>query len=73
MDIKVLEEVFVESSVVLAVTVNGKRRAEIEVAIGADNESIIVAAKEQIPTWIEGKTIVKEIVVPNKLVNIVVK
>ena len=69
----VLEEVFVESSVVLAVTINGKRRAEVEVDIGTDNDTIIQAAKELVPTWIEGKTIVKEIVVPNKLVNIVVK
>lgn len=69
----VLEEVFVESSVTLAVTINGKRRAEIEVDIGLDNETIIAQAKEVVPTWIEGKSIVKEIVVPNKLVNIVVK
>lgn len=72
-NLSVKEEVFVQNSTTLAVTVNGKRRAEIEVAIDADKALIIAAAKEMIPTWIEGKTIVKEIVVPNKLVNIVVK
>ena len=67
------EEVFVASSVTLAVTVNGKRRDEIEVSVDASKEEILEAAKAAVPTWIEGKLIVKEIVVPNKLVNIVVK
>ena len=42
---------------------------------GASKEEMLNEAKndEKIKTWIEGKEIVKEIVVPNKLVNIVVK
>ena len=42
---------------------------------GASKEEMLREAKndEKIKTWIEGKDIVKEIVVPNKLVNIVVK
>jgi leucyl-tRNA synthetase len=70
---KVLEEVFVEDSVMLGVSVNGKRRAEVEVAMDATKEEILVAAKETIAKWIDGKEIVKEIVVPKKLVNIVIK
>jgi leucyl-tRNA synthetase len=70
---KVLEEVFVEDSMMLGVAVNGKRRAEVEVAMDATKEEILVAAKELISKWLEGKTIVKEIVVPKKLVNIVIK
>ena len=70
---EVVEEVFVEDSVMLGVAVNGKRRAEVEVAMDATKEEILVAAKELIAKWIEGKTIVKEIVVPKKLVNIVIK
>jgi len=69
----VLEEVFVEDSIMLGVAVNGKRRAEIEVAIDATKDEILASAKELIAKWIDGKTIVKEIVVPKKLVNIVIK
>ena len=70
---KVLEEVFVEDSIMLGVSINGKRRCEIEVALDASQESIIEMAKSSAQKWLEGKTIVKEIVVPKKLVNIVIK
>jgi leucyl-tRNA synthetase len=67
------EEVFAVDSVMLGVAINGKRRAEIEVGAGDDNAMIIAQAKETVAKWLEGKEIVNEIVVPNKLVNIVVK
>lgn len=70
---KVLQEVFVEDSITLGVSVNGKRRAEIEVAIDESKENIIAIAKESVAKWLEDKTIVKEIVVPKKLVNLVIK
>ncbi|MEA2099364.1 MAG: leucine--tRNA ligase [Campylobacterota bacterium] len=70
---KILEEVFVEDSITLGVSVNGKRRAEIEVAIDETKENIIALAKAEVSKWLEEKTIVKEIVVPKKLVNIVIK
>ena len=71
--IEIIEEVFVQDTITLAVAVNGKRRAEIEVDAGAEKENIIAMAKESIPKWLEGKNVVKEIVVPNKMVNLVVK
>jgi leucyl-tRNA synthetase len=71
--IPVLEEVFVQESITLAVTINGKRRTEIEVAPDAGKETILVAAKEAGAKWLEGMTTIKEIVVPGKLVNLVVK
>ncbi|HHD82161.1 MAG TPA: leucine--tRNA ligase, partial [Campylobacterales bacterium] len=71
--IDVLEEVFVQDTLTLAVAVNGKRRAEIEVDAGAAKEDIIAMAKEQVAKWLEDKNVVKEIVVPNKMVNLVVK
>lgn len=71
--IEVLEEVFVQDTLTLAVAVNGKRRAEIEVDSGAAKEDIIDMAKEQVAKWLEDKSVVKEIVVPNKMVNLVVK
>ncbi len=71
--IPVREEVFVRESITLAVTINGKRRTEIEVVPDADKETILTAAKAAGAKWLEGMTIVKEIVVPGKLVNLVVK
>ena len=69
----VLDEVFVEDSITLGVSINGKRRTEIEVATDASQDEIIAIAKEAASKWLEGMSIVKEIVVPKKLVNIVVK
>lgn len=70
---EIVAEVFVEDSISLGVSVNGKKRGEIEVDADADKERIVTAAKEAVAKWIEGKEIVKEIFVPKKLVNIVVK
>ncbi len=55
--------------------VNGKVRARIEVDTDTDEEKLkeIVKNDEKIKTYLNGKQIVKEIVVKNKLVNIVVK
>ncbi|MFT7005183.1 MAG: leucyl-tRNA synthetase, partial [Sulfurimonas sp.] len=46
---------------------------EIEVALETTKEEIIEMAKIAASKWLEGKEIVKEIVVPKKLVNIVIK
>ena len=70
---KILDEVFEVESVNMGVSVNGKKRSEIEVGIGDTNETILALAKESIAKWIEDKEIIKEIVIPNKLVNIVIK
>ncbi len=70
---KILEEVFIQESIMLGVSINGKRRGEIEVATEASKEEILHAAKEVVAKWLEDKELVKEIVVPKKLVNLVVK
>ncbi|TLD85245.1 leucine--tRNA ligase [Helicobacter sp. MIT 11-5569] len=62
-----------EDSIIMAITVNGKRRGEIKVAVNANNDEILTLAKEAVSKWIAEATIIKEIVVPNKLVNFVVK
>ncbi|PHO10603.1 leucine--tRNA ligase [Malaciobacter canalis] len=72
-EIKIKEEVFSLDSIVLAVTINGKKRCEIEVAPNTSKEDILVEAKKVALKWIENKEIIKEIVVPNKLVNLVIK
>ncbi|MEA3491557.1 MAG: leucine--tRNA ligase [Campylobacterota bacterium] len=71
--IAIKEEVFVQDSITLAVTINGKKRSEIEVSPDASKDEILEAAKEAGAKWLDGVTVIKEIVVPNKLVNLVVK
>ncbi|HEY9203896.1 MAG TPA: class I tRNA ligase family protein, partial [Sulfurimonas sp.] len=70
---KVIEEVFVEDSITLGVSINGKRRCEIEVSLDAPQDEILEIAKKEAHKWLEGKTLIKEILVPKKLVNLVVK
>jgi leucyl-tRNA synthetase len=65
----------VESTLELPVQVNGKLRGKITVPADADQASILTTAKADpgVKTWVEGKTVVKELYVPKKLVNFVVK
>ncbi|MDF2632191.1 MAG: leucine--tRNA ligase, partial [Caproiciproducens sp.] len=65
----------VEDTVEIVAQVNGKVRAHLSVAAGITKEAAISAAKadEKIVAELTGKTIVKEIYVPGKLVNIVAK
>ena len=67
------EEVFKLESIVLAVTVNGKKRCEIEVAPNTSKEEILAQAKIAAAKWLGENELLKEIVVPNKLVNFVIK
>ncbi|AXH13067.1 leucine--tRNA ligase [Halarcobacter bivalviorum] len=71
--IEVKEEVFTLDSIILAITINGKKRAELEVAPSATKEEILAEAKTLAAKWLDGKELIKEIVVPNKLVNLVIK
>ena len=71
--IEVKEEVFVQDSILYVVMIGGKKRTEIEVDPSATQEEILALAKEAGEKWLQGMQIVKEIVVPNKLVNLAVK
>ncbi len=71
--IEIKDEVFVKDSITYAVSINGKRRSEIEVMADASKEEILKVAKDRGAKWLDGMEIVKEIVVPNKLVNFVIK
>ena len=64
-----------DDTVEMPVQINGKVRAVIEMAKDADKSLILETAKSdsRIASAIEGKSIVKEIVVPGKIINIVVK
>ena len=65
----------VDNTVEVAVQVNGKLRATVELPMNCPAPEAIAKAKadERVLPFIEGKTIVKEISVPNRIVNIVVK
>ena len=65
----------IDNEVSIAVSVNGKLRATIKVGVDMDKDELIKLAKEQenVIKYIEGHEIIKEIVVPNKIVNIVIK
>ena len=60
------------SQITLAITINGKKRAEISASAGASEEEILHLAKQSAQKWLENKEIKKQILVPNKLVNFVV-
>ena len=69
------EEYLVESQVKMGVAINGKTRFEIQLAADADNPAIeqLVRGDERTAKYVEGKQIVKVIIVPKRMVNIVVK
>lgn len=69
------EAQLVEDTVEIVVQVNGKIKTKLNIAKDEDKESVLAKAKadENVAKVIDGKNVVKEIVVPNKLVNIVVK
>jgi leucyl-tRNA synthetase len=69
----ILDEVFEVDVLILGVSVNGKNRATIEVDVGLADDEIIDIAKKSVEKWLEGKEIVKAIVVQGKLVNLVIK
>ena len=71
--LEVKAEVFVQDSILYVVMIGGKKRTEIHVDPSASQEEILTAAKEAGAKWLEGMQIMKEIVVPNKLVNLAVK
>lgn len=57
----------------IVASINGKRAAEFSVAVGVSESEIIDAAKQAAANKLSGAEIIKTIVVPNKLVNFVIK
>jgi len=59
----------------IALQVNGKLRGTIEVDAGISNDDLLTESRniDNIKKYLDGKTIVKEIVVPKRLVNFVVR
>ena len=68
-------ELLTSETVTLVVQVNGKLRDRIEAAADAPREELLRLAREseKVGRHLDGKEVVKEIVVPGKLVNLVVR
>ncbi|MFN8151186.1 MAG: leucine--tRNA ligase [Solirubrobacterales bacterium] len=68
-------ELLVADTVTLVVQVNGKLRDRIEVGADAPEQELLELARasEKVRSHLDGHEVVKEIVVPGKLVNIVVR
>lgn len=69
------EKALVQENVNIAVQVNGKLRTTLEMPAESDQESVkkIVMDDEKVTRHLEGKTVIKEIFVKNKIYNLVVK
>ena len=69
------ESQLVEDTIEIVVQINGKVKAKLNIAVDEPQESVMekAFADEKVKETVEGKNIVKQIYVPNKIVNIVVK
>ena len=69
------ESYLVENEMQLAVSFNGKARFEMQFAADADNKTIeqAVMADERTAKYLDGKNVIKVIIVPKRLINIVCK
>jgi leucyl-tRNA synthetase len=69
------ESALVRGEVEYAIQVNGKLRGRLRLASGLPAKEVepLAAAEKGVAKWLEGKTVVKTVFVPDKLVNLVVK
>ena len=69
------EEKIKEDTIQIPVQVNGKVRATVEIGVNEEQDSVLekAHAMKNVQSFIDGKTIVKEIYVKGRIVNIVVK
>ena len=68
------EALLVEKTRTLVVQVNGKKRGTQEVPADVEKEEALKIARELVPQFLEGKTLIKEIFIPRSmLANLVVK
>jgi len=72
-EIKIDKEALKKDEIIYPVSVNGKKRAEISISPTASKEEVLKEAKKAVKKYIDSKEIIKEIFVPGRIVNIVVK
>ncbi len=69
------EELAADEVVTVVVQVNGKLRDRLSVSVDAERDEVLATARAQVNTarFLDGKEVVKEVYVPGKLVNFVVR
>ncbi len=69
------EEKTIESEVTIVLQINNKNRSKVDMPLGSSKDELEKAAldNDRIKTLLEGKRVIKTIIVPDKLVNIVAK
>ena len=72
-EIKIDENALKKDEINYPVSINGKKRAEISINADASKNEVLDKAKEAVKKHLEGKEIVKEIFVPGRIVNIVIR
>ena len=71
--IELKNEAFVKDNFEFVISINGKKRAQLELENSLSKDEIINLSKQSVDKWICGKEIIKEIYVDKKLLNLVVK
>jgi leucyl-tRNA synthetase len=69
----VLAEFLVDDEIEYIVQVNGKLRGKARVAKDAAQAEVESAARVSVPTWLDGKQVLKTVFVPGRLINFIVK
>ena len=72
-EVELLDEVFIKDSFNIGISVNGKKRGELEIEASLSKDEILQKAKQEVAKWLKQKELVKEIYIDKKLVNLVVK
>ncbi|PAF48182.1 leucine--tRNA ligase [Helicobacter sp. 12S02634-8] len=60
-------------NITLAITINGKKRSQIQIPKDMEEKEVLSLAKEAVSKWLENTHIIKEILIPNKIINFVIK
>jgi len=65
----------IREEITLVVQINGKKRGQIQVSVDCDQETALqqVRSNSQLTRWLDGRELVKTVLVPNRLVNLVVR
>lgn len=73
-DFTINQEALELNEVTYAITINGKLREQLTISINQTNkDEIILMAKKLVASWLENNEIIKEIYVPGKIINFVIK
>ena len=67
------ESKMVQNEIEIALQIGGKLRGTMMINRDAAKETVLAQAKEALASRLDGKTIVKEIYVPGKIVNLIIK